>query len=244
MPNMRQQPKSLEIRVRQTLSGDGATAARATIFCPGQGRSLCLTDCLTCSEFVEMSLDLGEQAGVLRCHPGKAPIRKISPQDAFEKASASAASRTLAALADSTPISALMRSSVCCVREDVSVEAVATLLMEGGFRGVPVVDEGGKAIGVVSGADLVRHHYDSGAAPREPLLTAVDIMSDVSFTVDEGASVSQAAAGMAFESIHCIPVVDPTDQVVGILSSLDVLYWLACETGYVVHVVRSFLSKN
>lgn len=191
-----------------------------------------------------MSLDLGEQDGVLKCHPSKAPIPKISPQDAFERGSAGAASRKLATLADSTPISALMSSSVCCVREDVSIEAVAALLTEGVFRGVPVVDEGGKPIGVVSGADLVRHHYDSGAAPDEPLSTVGDIMSDISFTLDEGASVSQAAAGMAFESIHCIPVVDPIGQLVGILSSLDVLYWLACETGYVVDFVRSCLNKH
>jgi len=147
-------------------------------------------------------------------------------------------------LADSTPISALMSSKVYCVREDVSLQALAALLIEGGFRGVSVVDEGGKPIGVVSQADLVRHHYESGAASHEPPSTVGDVMTDVLFTLNEGASVSQASAGMALESIHCIPVVDPMDQVVGILSSLDVLYWLACETGYVVHVVRSFLNKR
>jgi len=69
-------------------------------------------------------------------------------------------------------------------------------------------------------------------------------MTDVSFTLNEGASVSQAAALMALESILGIPVVDRRGQVVGALSSLDVLYWLACETGYVVEVVRSFLNKH
>jgi hypothetical protein len=78
MPSPGQQPKSLEIRVRQTLFGDGATASRATVFCPGQGRSLDLTDCLICREFVEMSLDLGEQDGVLKCHPSRAPILRSS----------------------------------------------------------------------------------------------------------------------------------------------------------------------
>ena len=69
-------------------------------------------------------------------------------------------------------------------------------------------------------------------------------MTDVSFALGEGALVSQAAAMMALERIDSIPVVDPMGQVVGLLSSLDVLYWLACETGYVVHVVRSFLDKR
>jgi CBS domain-containing protein len=146
----------------------------------------------------------------------------------------------VATLADSTPISTLMSSDVCCVRPDVSVQALASLLIEGGLSGVPVVDERGEPIGVVSQADLVRHHYETS---RQPPSTVVDIMTDVSFTLDEGASVSQAAAMMALEGVDRVPVVDPRGQLVGILSSFDVLYWLACETGYVVDVVRSFLSK-
>ena len=244
MPSPGQQPKSLEVRVRQTLSGDGATTSRATIYCPGQGRSLDLTDCLSCKEFVEMSLDLGGQSGVLKCHPFEGRIPRSLPQGALERGSASSAGGKLATLADSTPISALMSSNVCCVRPDVSVQALASLLIEGGLSGVPVVDERGAPIGVVSQADLVRHHYESGTGSRQPPWTVGDIMADVSFILDEGASVSQAAALMALESIDRIPVVDAADQLVGTLSSLDVLYWLACETGYVVDVVRSFLSKR
>lgn len=244
MPSPSQQPKSLEVRVRQTLSGDGATTSRATIFCPGQGRSLDLTDCLSCKEFVEMSLDLGGQSGVLKCHPSEGRIPRSLPQGALERGSASSAGGKLATLADSTPISALMSSNVCCVRQDVRVQALASLLIEGGLSGVPVVDERGAPIGIVSQADLVRHHYESGTASHRPPWTVGDIMADVSFILDEGASVSQAAALMALESIDRIPVVDAVGQLVGTLSSLDVLYWLACETGYVVDVVRSFLSKR
>jgi hypothetical protein len=198
MPSPGQQPKSLEIRIRQTLFGDGPATWRATVFCPGQDRSLDLTDCLRCREFVEMSLDPGEQSGVLKCHPTKAPIPRSSP----------------------------------------------ALLIEGGFSGVPVVDEGGKPIGVVSLADIVRHHSQSKVASDEARSTVGDIMTDISITLGEGALVSQAAALMALERIHRVPVVDRTGQVVGVLSSLDVLYWLACETGYVAQVVRSFLDKG
>jgi CBS domain-containing protein len=138
-----------------------------------------------------------------------------------------------------------MSGKACCVHKDVSVQALAALLIEGGFSGVSVVDEGGKPIGAVSQADLVRHHCEeSGRASREPPSTVADIMTDVSFTLNEGASVSQAAALMALEGILGISVVDRKGQVVGILSSLDVLYWLACETGYVVDVLRSFLNKR
>ena len=244
MPRPGQQPKSLEIRVRQTLSGDGEATSRATIFCPVQSRSLDLTDCLRCTEFVEMSLDLAGQGGVLQCHPTGAGIPRSSAQGAVEGDSTSSAGGKLATLADTTPISALMSSNVCCVRQDVTIQAVASLLIEGGLSDVTVVDDRGEPIGFVSQVDLVRHHYESGTASHQPPSTVRDIMTDGSFTLHEGASVSQAAALMALESIPRISVVDPTGQLVGTLSSLDVLYWLACETGYVVDVVRSFLSKR
>ena len=191
-----------------------------------------------------MSLDPGEQSGVLKCHPANTTIPRSSPRVGFERGSTRSADRKLATLADSTPISALMSGEVYCVSEDVSVQALAALLIEGGFSDVPVVDEGGKPIGVVSQADLIRHHYESGTDSHEAASTVGDIMTDVSFTLGEGALVSQAAALMALERIDRVPVVDPMGQVVGILSSLDVLYWLACETGYVVQVVRSFLDKR
>jgi len=117
-------------------------------------------------------------------------------------------------------------------------------VIEGGFNGVPVVDEGGKPIGIVTQADLVRHHYENETASDRTPSTVGDIMKDVPFTLNEGASVSQAAALMSLGSMSRIPVVDSMGRVVGILSSLEVLYWLACETGYVVDVVRSFLSKQ
>lgn len=243
MPSPGQQPRSLEIRVRRVLSGDGETISRATAYCPRQGRSLELTNCLNCYEFVEMSLDPGEQSGVLKCHPGKAPTPRSSAQGAFESGTVDSAGKKLALLADTTSISALMSGNVDCVREDVSIQALAALVIEGGFNGVPVVDESGKPIGIVTQADLLRHHYDSEAASNRPPSTVGDIMTDVSFILNEGASVSQAAASMSLGSIHRIPVVDSMGRVVGILSSLEVLYWLACETGYVVDVVRSFLSK-
>lgn len=244
MPSPGQQPKSLEIRFRQILSGDGETASRPTVHCPSQGRSLNLTNCLNCHEFVEMSLDPGELCGVLKCHPNEAPTARSSAQGASEGGSLGPAGKKLALLADTTPISALMSVKTDCIRKDVSIQAVAALVIEGGLNGVPVVDESGKPIGIVTQADLVRHHYDGETASNRTPSTAGDVMSEVPFVLNEGTSVSQAAAVMSLGSMPRIPVVDSMGGVVGILTSLEVLYWLACETGYVVDVVRSFLSRD
>jgi CBS domain-containing protein len=67
-----------------------------------------------------------------------------------------------------------------------------------------------------------------------PGATVGDIMTPVTFTLTEDASVSRAAALMAFERVHRVPVVDAGGKVVGIVSALDVLGWLGREDGYVV----------
>lgn len=54
------------------------------------------------------------------------------------------------------------------------------------------------------------------------------------FTLPESASLSKAAALMAFEGVHRLPILSNDGKVVGILSALDVLRWLAKQQGYVV----------
>jgi CBS domain-containing protein len=64
-------------------------------------------------------------------------------------------------------------------------------------------------------------------------------MTPMSFTLNEDQSISKASALMAYEGIHRLPVVDAAGKVVGLLSSLDILHWLACKTGNAVPAPRS-----
>ena len=159
---------------------------------------------------------------------------------------------------DRIPVSAIMTSDVICVQKDLSVEALTTLLLERGFSGAPVVDANGCPIGLVSKTDLVRErHDDGGLEEREPLCvcggggveyelgpgfhavqiaraTVADIMMPIVFAVPENATVAKAAALMVFEGVHRVPVVSSGGQVVGVLSSLDILRWLAEHAGWLV----------
>jgi len=172
-----------------------------------------------------------------------------------ETASAAAPLPNLAARA---PIASIMTRQVVLVRRDASVESVTALFLERGLHGAPVVGDQGEIVGFVSLADLVRERYDHGdAEERVPLRVptrngggywlgsgfhaesptpprVADLMMPSAVTLEESTAISTAAALMATEHLHRIPVVDGQGTLVGILSSLDVLRWLARSDGYLV----------
>jgi CBS domain-containing protein len=149
--------------------------------------------------------------------------------------------------ADRTPVSAIMTKAVC-VDANLDLERLKSLILKRGFSGVPVVDAAGRAIGVVSKTDLVRDEFetldaslatDDVVAATAPKLggganaaliahgTVAEVMTPVAVTVPEQLSISKAAAIMAAREIHRLPVVSSDGTVVGIVSSLDIVRWLA-----------------
>ena len=54
----------------------------------------------------------------------------------------------------------------------------------------------------------------------------------IAFTLPESASIAHAAALMAYENVHRIPVVASDGSVVGIIAALDILRWLAVNAGF------------
>ena len=52
------------------------------------------------------------------------------------------------------------------------------------------------------------------------------------FTLEENDPVSRAAAVMAVEGVHHLPIIADHGRVVGLISTLDVSRWLARQAGY------------
>lgn len=129
-------------------------------------------------------------------------------------------------LADRTPVSVIMTCDVACVRPDVGIAALTLLLIERGIDGTPVVDASGLPLGVVSKTDLVREGGTN--------LTVSDIMTSLTFALPEAATISQAAALMAYEHIHRVPITGSDGTVIGIATALDVLRWMAKQDGYIM----------
>jgi len=230
------------IRKRTTLAGDGDVSIERTVHCSRRGGAVTVAECLRCDHCERVVRSVGGEPSELVCDNGGVCVEDLV---------AVSGPPVEAARPSRVPVSAVMTSDVVCVQKDLSVETLTTLFLESGFSGAPVVDENGRPIGLVSKTDLVRERCDDvGLEEREPLwvreeggveyelgpefhaapiarATVADIMMPIVFALPENATVAKASALMVFEGVHRIPIVSSGGQVVGILSSLDILGWLA-----------------
>lgn len=140
----------------------------------------------------------------------------------------------------------VMETDPVTVSPDDDIESVVRLLREHGLPGVPVVNEGGRCVGIVtendlvlrdSGADLhLPHHIDllGGVIYLEPIKhfeerlrkafasQAADMMTADPVTVDPDVSVQEAAALIARRRHNRLPVVEH-GRLVGVVTRLDLL---------------------
>lgn len=145
-------------------------------------------------------------------------------------------------IAGLVPITTIMSREVICARPDLPTETVVDLIVNNYIGCVPVVDDDGCPIGMITKRDLVEPLANRvntanetpcwrDLAPR----TAEELMLPLALTLDEHATVAQAAAIMALEDMHHIPVVSAKGRLLGMVSSLDIVRWLARNDGIVGH---------
>ncbi|MEU6657692.1 CBS domain-containing protein [Streptomyces sp. NPDC046821] len=117
--------------------------------------------------------------------------------------------RTVGELMAATPVS---------VRAGTPFKEIARLLDEFDITAVPVVDEDGRPVGVVSEADLL-HRRATGTGST----TAAAIMSSPAITASPDWSVVRATRVMGRHAVKRLPVVDATGRLVGVLSRSDLV---------------------
>ena len=138
-----------------------------------------------------------------------------------------------------TTVKDVMTSRVVWVKQDAPYKEMAAALRENRVSGFPVLDDEGKVIGVVSGADLLTKEaldggYDGMPGMITGLLrrkeqgkargvTAADLMTHPAVTISPDADVENAARLMYKGKIKRLPVVDSDGRLTGIISRADVL---------------------
>src|ERR1700758_5116316 len=135
----------------------------------------------------------------------------------------------------------VMRSSFATVKPSTSLLDVARLLLETNQRGLPVLDDHGKLVGIISEGDLL-HRDELGARlpagnwleevlgieeatparERMHALRVGQIMMPNPIFVEEGASVGDVIVAMDSRNIAQLPVVR-ANKVVGMISRFELI---------------------
>jgi CBS-domain-containing membrane protein len=112
------------------------------------------------------------------------------------------------------------------VAVDATIEEAARLLHEYVITGLPVIDESGGLVGVISQTDLVGA-LDSPVGrlirTRPSGFRVGDLMSSPAVTIPLTGSVQEAARLMVDSRIHRLVATDDAGGPVGVLSALDLV---------------------
>lgn len=128
-----------------------------------------------------------------------------------------------------------MSAPAITVTEQMSVRAALRLLDEHGVTSLPVVDEGGRLVGIVSEADLVRdalmRDQRTQLIPRDvretpPPRQVGDVMTSHPVTVTENDDLAEAVDLLTTTTVKSVPVLRD-GRIVGVLSRRDVVHLLA-----------------
>jgi len=124
-----------------------------------------------------------------------------------------------------TKVAVLMAKMLIAVRPEDTVRLASKRVLEEGIGAVPVLDEEGRPVGLLSQTDLLN------AAMLGEDLTAAELMTGRMIAVHEEATMSHAMLTMAQERVHRLIVVDEDGHAIGILTVMDVLRWTTGQTG-------------
>jgi CBS-domain-containing membrane protein len=138
----------------------------------------------------------------------------------------------------------IMSKEVITVATDTPVNELADLLWKKKIGGVPVVDDNGKLLGVVTESDLIDQNkkvhiptvltiLDSMIFLENPAKidkelkkmtgsTVGDIYSTEVVTVSEETPMYEVATIMANQKVHTLPVVK-NDKVIGVIGKADII---------------------
>jgi CBS domain-containing protein len=135
----------------------------------------------------------------------------------------------------------VMTRSVVSVRSWTPLKEVAQLLIERRISGLPVIDDNGALLGVVSEGDFLMKEQGAQAIRHRPLarifgesresrarlakfeaVTAGEAMTAPAVTIASGRHIAEAAAVMTTRGVNRLPVVDE-GRLVGIVTRADLV---------------------
>lgn len=141
----------------------------------------------------------------------------------------------------------IMTKNVVSVRPEMLLSEAAKIIADRGFDGVPVVDDEGKLVGILTEYDLIskgsaihlptfqfilqnlevfkkdKEHFQKDVADIANLKVK-DVMNTDPLTLPEETSFEEAVGAFCdHHRVNPIPIIDAERKVVGVLSRYDIL---------------------
>lgn len=155
----------------------------------------------------------------------------------------------------------IMTTELATARPDTTFQELVDLMLRHDVSGVPVVDDDGKPVGVVTEADLVSKEAFGGRR-RRPLEAIADlvmggevrwaikgrghraeqVMTRKLITTHQGDRIEHAARTMLEAGVKRLPIVDADGRLVGIVTRSDLLRQLHRTDGQLREDVEALLA--
>jgi CBS domain-containing protein len=141
-----------------------------------------------------------------------------------------------------------MTRDVITVTMDDNVEKCASLLIKHNLSGLPVLDDSGRLVGIVTEGDLIRRasrikgpavlevlggliYLDSPKKFMDELKNSMgqkagDVMTKKVVTIDPDQTIEEGATLLVEKKVKRLPVVDKKGELVGIVSRRDIMSYL------------------
>jgi len=238
--------ETLYIAIVQFLRREGCVGATVTKGVAGFGSSAVLHT----AQILVLSMDMPVMISVVdrpeRIDRVLEPLKELAPNALITVQDievVQSGARFKEGLPD-VPVSQVMRKEVVTVHPDSPLTEVVDLLLDKDFTAVPVVDETGKVVGMVSDSDLLtrggmnvtislKRATDADFVDelhkslQNPEHKVSEVMTREVQTVSPDTLLGRAAHLMVDKHLKRLPVVDSEGKLVGILGRLDVLNTIA-----------------
>ena len=136
----------------------------------------------------------------------------------------------------------LMSQQVVVAKENTNAEQISARLLAGEFNGVPVVDDNGAVIGIVTALDILRAMQ--GGKKLNTML-ARDIMTPNPSTIKRDTPLEEIIRILVEKEIVLVPVVEDNNnkKLIGVVARLDILREKLNE-GFITIEKREALSRT
>jgi CBS domain-containing protein len=198
----------LPVRSQVVLAEAASPTVRLRVFCPAGERSVAYETCVRCGSLCSLPAEPEQPGATITCTPDvlHAPMQ---------------GSETL--------VGAIVSAHVVCVRPELPLRELRSAFTRSTIAQLAVVDEEGRLLGTVWREDFIRRDSSPASLLGIRLPSRVGDRMEGAVGLHEAARVTDAIRAIARDRARIVFAVDDERVVVGALTDLDLLRWLAAQ---------------